>query len=605
MSRISASLTRTFLLPLAAVLAGSVHAAGDELDRSRYITVDEIRPGMEAYCLTVYEGTQIEKFALEVLDVVRKWRPGKDGILVRGTDERFIRSGPVMGCSGSPVYIEGRLAGALAWGSYFSKDAFYIATPIEEMLRVGQKNAAETPDIVERGFAFDFSRPIDFAEIDAQIVKRMGADNAAAAGATALPCPLVVSGLPAAVTEQLDAFAGPLGLKAVAGPAGGAGLQQDEQIQLAPGACLAVALVTGDITMDAVGTVTEVVGDKVYAFGHNMLGYGPIDLPMAAGRVHAVVSSVMFSYKMASAAGIVGALRADESTAIFGQIGAKARMIPMVIKVSRYNDAETRLYNCQIADNRLITPAVFRLCLTGAALMLGPLPPDHTIEYKVKVGVQNTEPISFENVSTSTDLDEMIAESTGSVALLMNNPYKTVRIDSIEAQVHITPKSAISQIWSVSLSDSQVKAGQEVKLDVVVESFLAEKKRYEARLRIPEELPAGEYELLVCGGYGYLQFLMKAAPNRFTPQNLTGLIEAINYILHVRRDELYCILLLPAGGVTVENAELPDLPATKTLVLQDAKRTLTARPYQHWVERNFRTGAVIIDKKVMRITVED
>jgi hypothetical protein len=593
------------LLPLAAVLAGSVHGASDELDRSRYITVDEIRPGMKAYCLTVYKGTQIEKFDLEVLDVVHKWRPGKDGILVRGTDERFIRSGPVMGCSGSPVYIEGRLAGALAWGSYFSKDAFYIATPIEEMLRVGQKNADATPDIVERGFAFDFSRPIDFAEIDAQIVKRGPANNNAAAGAAALPCPLVVSGLPPAFTEQLDAFAGPLGLKAVAGPAGGAGLQQNEQIPLAPGACLAVAVVTGDITMDAVGTVTEVVGDKVYAFGHNMLGYGPIDLPMAAGRVHAVVSSVMFSYKMASAAGIVGALRADESTGVFGQIGAKARMIPMVIKVTRYNDNETRLYNCQIADNRLITPAIFRLCLAGATLMLGPLPPDHTIEYKVKVGVENAEPISFENVSTSMNLDEMIAESTGSVALLMNNPYKTVRIESIEAQVNITPKNAISRIWSVGLSDAQLKAGEEVEVDVVVESFLAQKRKYESRLKIPQELPPGKYELLVCGGYGYLQVLMKAAPNRFTPQNLSGLIDAINYILHIRRDNLYCILLLPAGGVTLENAELPDLPATKALVLQDAKRALTARPYQHWVERSLRTDAVIIDKKVMQITVED
>jgi hypothetical protein len=90
--------------------------------------------------------------------------------------------------------------------------------------------------------------------------------------------------------------------------------------------------------------------------------------------------------------------------------------------------------------------------------------------------------------------------------------------------------------------------------------------------------------LIVCGGYGYLKFLTKAAPHRFTPQNLSSLVEAINYILHVRRNDLYCLLVLPAGGVTVEGAELPDLPATKTLVLQDPKRTLTARPYKRWVE---------------------
>jgi hypothetical protein len=114
-------------LLLLAAFACSAYGTGEGLDRSKYITVDEIRPGMEAYCLTVYKGTQIEKFDLNVLDVVRDWRAGKDGILVRSTDERFVRTGPVAGCSGSPVYIDGRLAGALAWGTIFSKDPFYIA----------------------------------------------------------------------------------------------------------------------------------------------------------------------------------------------------------------------------------------------------------------------------------------------------------------------------------------------------------------------------------------------------------------------------------------------------------------------------------------------
>jgi hypothetical protein len=213
-----------------------------------------------------------------------------------------------------------------------------------------------------------------------------------------------------------------------------------------------VRLVSGDIRMDAIGTVTEVVGGKVYGFGHSMLGYGPIDLPMATGRVHTIVSNMLFSYKLASAVEIVGALRADESTAVYGQIGAKARMIPLVIKVDRYNDAQARTYNCQIADNRLLTPVVFRLSLAGAALMLGRLPPDHMIEYKVTIDLEDAEQISFENVSTSRGLDEVIAESSGSVALMMNNPYKSVNIQSIQAEIRIAPYSKVAQIWSADLS---------------------------------------------------------------------------------------------------------------------------------------------------------
>lgn len=604
MSGISARLAVMLLLPLAAVLAGPVYGAGDELDRSRYITIDEIRPGMDAYCLTVYKGTQIEKFDLEVLDVVRKWRPDKDGILVRGKDERFISTGPVAGCSGSPVYIDGRLAGALAWGSYFSKDPFYIATPIEEMLRVGRANIPKIQNM-QRGYSFDFSRPLDFARIAAQIAGPQSPTSAGLTDTMALPCPLIVSGLSPQITEQLDTVVKRFGFRAVAGAAGSVNSPESRNIELAPGACLAVPLVTGDVRMDAIGTVTEVVGDKVYAFGHHMLGYGPIDLPMATGQVHTVVSNMIFSYKLASSADIIGALRMDESTAVYGQIGAQARMIPMVLKVDRYNDARPRTYNCRIADNRLLTPALFRLSLAGAALMLGSLPPEHMIEYKVKIDIENAPPISFENVSTAHGLDELLTESSGSVALMMNNPYEPVKIESIQGQMRITPKSTVSRIWSADLSDSTVKAGDQIKISVVVESVRAEKKKYETTLKIPDGVAPGKYDLIVCGGYNYLQFLAKAAPHRLTPENLSGLIEAINYILHVRRDSLHCLLVLPPGGVTVEGAELPDLPATKALVLQDPKRTLTAQPYRHWAERNFRTGTVVLDSKTIPVQVEE
>jgi len=609
MFRIFAKPNRGIFLFFLLASACPLGRAGQELDKTKYITVDEIRPGMEAYCLTVYKGTKIEKFSMDVLDVVRNWRPGKDAILVQGTDERFIHTGPVGGCSGSPVYIDGRLAGALARAVIFSKDPFYLVTPIEEMLRVGQR-PGPSPGARGPGFVFDFSRPIDFAEIDKQLSNSLyskldsrSSMQLRASRFERLPCPLVTSGLPGEVVEQLDGLVKPYGFMAVAGIGGSTNSENNKDIQLAPGACLAVPLITGDITIDAIGTVTEVVGDKVYGFGHSFLGYGPIDLPMATGKVHTVVSSMLRSFKFASAAEIVGALTTDESAAIRGQIGAKARMIPLVIRVERYNDAE-RVYNCQVANNRLLTPWILRMSLTGAVLVLGTLPPDHMIEYKVTIDLEDAEPITFENVSTSLRLDEMIAESIGSVLLLMNNPYKSVNIESIETKVRIVPKNIVSHIWSVDLSDSKVKAGEEVEFGVVVESFLAEKKEYQGRLKIPDELAPGKYELLVCGGYGYLQFLRKAAPHRFVPQNLSGLIEAMNNILHIRRDKLYCLLALPDGGVTVGKAELPDLPATKALIFQNAKRTLRTQPYKHWIEKSFRTGTVIIDEKVMHITVE-
>jgi hypothetical protein len=558
---------------------------------------------MKAYCLTGYKGTEIGKFDMEVLSVVRNERPGRDAILVQGTDDRFIHTGPVWGCSGSPVYIDGRLAGALAFAWFFSKDPLYGVTPIEDMLKVGKGISNAKEGVWEPGFTFDFSVPIDFPQIYKQLTTGP-VTRKNQFGMTALRCPLITSGLPAGVVEQLNDSVEPFGFMAVAGIGGDADASKNEDVQLAPGACLAVPLVTGDIEMEAIGTVTEVVGDKVYGFGHGFLGYGPIDLPMATGQVHTVVSSVIRSFKFGSALKIVGALTIDESAAVFGRVGAKAKMIPLTIKVDRYNDTEKRVYNCRLANNRMLTPMVLRSAVAGAALYLGDLPPDHMIEYKVTIGLEDADDVVFENVSTDTGLTQMIMEGTVSVALLMNNPYEKVDIESFDFDVRIMPKSIISHIWSVNLSDSKVRAGQELQIGVVVESFLAGKKEYQYSLKIPDELAPGRYDLIITGGYGYQKFLRKAAPYRFIPQNLVTLIEGMNNLLTIKRDGLYCLLVLPPGGVALEKAELPDLPATKALVLQDVKRTLRTKPYQHWLENSLKTGTVVIDEKVMRITVE-
>jgi hypothetical protein len=599
--------------------AGSPNLMEGVWDSTKYISIDEIRPQMEAYCLTTYKGTQIEKFGLEVLSVIHNVEPGRDAILVQGTDERFIHSGPVWGCSGSPVYIDGRLAGALAFATYFSKDPLYGVTPIKDTLRVGYQQgiahkperANTTKDVWKPAFGFDFSKPIDFAEINRHIkTGRISAKNIQG-GLTFLPCPLITSGLPAEICEQLDNSVEPFGFVAVPCIASGGtsgevkSVWQPDDVQLAPGACLVVPLVSGDITIAAIGSVTEVVGDKVYGFGHGFLGSGAIDLPMATGQVHTVVSSMIRSFKFATPIEIVGALTMDESTAVYGQIGAKPKMIPLVITVDRYNDTQKRVYNCSVADNQLLTPLVLRPAVAGAALMLGNLPPDHTVEYKINIGLDGTAPITFENISTGVGLDEMLEEGIASVAMLLNNPYEKVNIKSIDFDVHIVPSNISSRIWSVDVSDSRIKAGQQLWVTVILESFLAEKKRYQYSLKIPPELAPGKYDLIVCGGRGYREFLMKTEPYKFISQNIETLIEAMKNLLTIGRDKLYCLLVLPAGGVAVEKAELPDLPATKVLLLQDAKRTLRSQPHPNWLEESLSTGTIIIDEKVIHITVEE
>jgi len=598
------------------ILTANYCCAARQLDKARYIGIDEIKPGMKAYCLTTYKGTEAEKFELEVLDVVRNIAPGRNAILVQGTDERFIHSGPVAGCSGSPVYINGRLAGALAFGWTFSKDPLYGVTPIEEMLMVGETANQRAGEAEKQqtdnlpSFGFDFSRPINFAEINRKLT---GSRNQSTAyytsGIVPLPCPLITCGLPDNVCEQLDEQVRPFGLMAVAGIGGNsnAGIDKSNysKTHLVPGGSLVVPLMTGDISMEAVGTVTEVDGDKVYGFGHSFLGYGEVNLPMATGQVHTVVSSMLRSFKLASSLEIVGAVTTDESTAILGRIGAKAKMIPLTIKIDRYNDPQKRVYNCNVVSNQMLTPFILGSAIPGAAYMRGNLPPDNTVEYKAAINIENADPVVFENSSTGVGLSEAIMETVGSAAVLMNNPYQKVDIKSMYFEVRIGSKNIASHIWSVDLSASTIKAGRKLDVFVTIESIFGEKKKYQFELEIPPKLAAGEYNLIVCGGLEYQKFLIQNVPYRFIPQDMTTLIEAINDILGISRSKLYCLLVLPDSGIAVERAELPDLPATKAMVLQDAKRTLTTQPCENWIEKTLETKTIITDKKVVRIKVEE
>ncbi len=603
-----------FFLILSGIVA-AVRASGPQTepnsiwDSARYIGIEEVKPGMEAYCLTVYKGAQVERFELEVLSVVRDYSPGRDAILVQGKDERFIHTGPVAGCSGSPVYIEGRLAGAMAFGWFFSKDPLYGVTPIREMLEVGRgaEGGGIRDGIKQAGwrYPFDYSKPIDFAEVEKQIISTIAASRGDFGAATPLPCPLVTSGLPARVVSEVEEWAGALGLMAVSGPSGGATGSSTEPVQLVPGACLAVPLVNGDITMEVIGTVTEVRGNDVYGFGHSFLGYGAVHLPMATGQVHTVVSSVMRSFKVATSLDVVGVLNTDESAAVRGRLGEQVYMIPLTVEVERYNDPRKRRYDCRIVDNRIITPLVLRAAVMGAVLMQGGLPPDNTLDYKVRLDIDGAEPILFENVSTDTGLTEMIRGSSSSLALLMSNPYREVRIKSIDIAVKLLPKNISSIIQSATLADSQVKAGEPLHIDVVVETYLAEKMKYSFDLAVPRDVPPGRYELMVCGGYDYEEFLRRAVPQRFTAVDLPTLVESMNEVLGISRDGLHCVLVLPPSGIAVERAELPDLPSTKAMVLGDAKRAMTVQPCQRWVEKSMKTGTVVLDGKMLQVSVTE
>ena len=592
-----------FLVFLAGVVFNCTLAYG-AIDPDRYITVDEIRPGAKAWCLTVLEGTKVEKFDLKVLSVVRDSQPGRDAILVVGLDERFKAIGPTKGCSGSPVYIDGRIAGALAASWSFAKDPLYLVTPIEDMLKVGaaqeqasaSANGFTLPSKPSRAGATDFSMPI---RLDAMSSYHTSGNTTPANGMNK-QLPLAVS-FPSHVCNELAGLFEPMGLVPVAGITAGT----TEAGDFEPGGVLTVPLISGDISMAVTGTVTEVVDDKVYGFGHSFLGYGAVDLPMATGRIHTVVSNMLSSFKLGSPGPITGALRADEAEGIFGQIGAVAKTIPLKITVDRFNDTRQRSFNCQMAVNRFYTPMLLQSAVMGAGLMRGPLPSEHSVRYTAEIATRDHGTIRLDNVSSGNSLMEFGGEAVSVVSMLMNNSFEHAEITSFDFHMEIGPENLAAVIDRVELSHSVVKAGQTVDVSVLLRSWHASKTMQHVSLTVPGDLAPGKYRITIAGGSGYEKYQRKVAPYNYMAEDLDSLVEALKNILAVRRDRLYLTMTLPPGGITMRRNQLPHLPATKALLMQDAKRTTTATPYQHWIEKEVYSPYIISGEKTVEITVEE
>jgi len=570
---------------------------------SGYIDIDDIVPGSDAWCLTVFEGTRIDKFNLKVVDIVKDHRPGRDVIIVIGVDEEFKRIGPIRGCSGSPVYIDGKLAGALAGGWSFSKEPLYLVTPIKDILRI--KEQTRQNNQVARTSAlggYDFSKPIDLDEVN--LAYKSSAETSPGSERTMLP---LVTSFPSHVCSKIAPLFEQTSLLPVSAQTSSG---QNTNAAMEPGSVLVVPVVSGDISMAATGTTTYVNKNDVYGFGHSFqgLGFGPVDLPMAAGTVHAIVSNMLISFKLSSPGEIIGSITANESSGVYGQIGKKPTLIPLKISVDRGGSDYPGMkdtYDCQVAVERSLTPLVMQAAIAGACFLQGPLPPEHMVKYKTNIRLEDGRRIAFENISSEQGIGEVLDETAGAISLLLNNPYEKTVIASVDCSVTIIPKTVLSRITSVELSDSNVKPGQSVTVSVILESFRSEKTLHRLKFKIPEDVLPQEYIITIGGGYSYERFLKMSAPYKFTLYDMDSLIESLRNITNIKRNCLYLMMPLSSSGVVIKNEQMPFLPQTKAMVLSDQKRIIPVTSQRHWLQKQKLIDNVVTNKKTVSITVEE
>jgi hypothetical protein len=598
----------------------------------RYLHHSHLQRGMTGYGLTVMAGTKLERFEVEIVSVITKWGPHQDAILAKLSGLGLEKTGIIAGMSGSPVFVrdpsDGRdkIIGAVAFGWTLQKEPLCGIQPITQMLAIqgvlpGDGNAGEArrpqPGPMNAGrmraapqeFLDAVLNPakVGFASFVAS--RRSGPRATEPASASQprlapLSTPLMVSGFQPRALETLATNLRPFGLVPLQG--GGIGAAEQDAVKeakLEPGSALGIPLVAGDAEISAVGTVTDIVGDHVLAFGHDFYGYGDLELPMGPAYVHTVVASMMRSFKVSSMISRTGTLSRDERVGIAGTLGSVAPMIPMTVTIDWKGDKRQEQYRYQVCRHRWFTPMVVSSLVGDSASGWRDLPEYHTVRYSVDIDFGELGKYHSENTSSGSGVLWATSDAVRPLVALLNSPLDDPpEVQSVDVRVSIEPVLSRSDIQELRLDGVVYRPGDTVTGYVTVRPFRQWRQKLPIRFQLPDLLPDGAYSLTASDAMAALAARKKEAPHRFTARTNEEMFAAIRRVVEPQASRLYLRLPLREGGVAIGPQALGDLPESRAKILLEA-RQIDTKPFSRTLERSIETEYVLEGSASASLTV--
>jgi hypothetical protein len=569
-----------------------------------YWQVEDVRAGMKGQGKTVIKGTKIETFEAEVLGVLKNTSPGRDMILCKLSGAGLEKTGVIAGMSGSPVYIQNKLLGAVAFAWQFSKEPIAGITPFVQM----QAYAAnyEKKDLLDKLPArkVGLSAPVDIngVRFDGATVSSDYSDgpNRLEDGMwmTPLRTPLAATGFTPRSLANLRDQLGGFGLVPMQGGGAGGNIPEEERnIPLQAGGALSVAMVTGDFDLSGVGTVTHIEGKRVYGWGHPFFGVGPVELPLMTGYVHTIMPRQTVSFKMASPLRTVGLINADVSTCIAGWLDRQPSMMPMRVVVQRDPAEPPQTFNVQVARMKSMTGALVQSVLTNSVDMEGDLPDEITALVKLRVDVEGRDAIVLEDhfsgplVGGARAPQSLFLPVGILINQLQNNPFAGVRIQRIDCSVEVQPGRRTAEIEGVEIEADTYAPGETVKATVYLRPYKGARQQVHVELPLPADLADGSYSAQVADELNSARQELRDNPTLGLPQTLDQLFDSLRLQTKARRTNLTVRLPTHEAGVVLHGKPLPNLPASMVQILGNGKRTgtqmmssaITSRVPTNWV----------------------
>jgi hypothetical protein len=566
---------------VAPLLASTIRPESRTEGTSGFLPVEAIRPGMQGTARTVFEGNKLEEFGVEILGVLKNAiGPQQDLILARLHGPKVEFTGVVSGMSGSPVYVEGKLVGALSYRiGQFGKEAIAGITPIADMVRLehagGQeegRQADSAPDLLGRFLA---SSGGTRGTLPALPGGRQGQDawlaSEAAGGLRPIGTPLVCSGCDAAVLRYYASAFEASGLEPSAG--GGGTADPATPLPLDPGTAIGGALVTGDLSLTGIGTLTYVEGSRVFAFGHPFLGSGPMEMPMTQAEVLVTFPSSAASFKIANATRPVGTIVQDGLTAIMGEVGRVPPTIPVTVTV--HAQPAPRAFRYAVLRHRAWSPLMVAVTTANSLARTVEFDAAATLAATFRIDIEGIPPVEFEDlysgINPAQPVHLEVANDAGALfGLLFNNRFEEPKVRSVEVSVETLPPSRIAAVTSLSVSAGAVRPGEPFRVAATLTPYRGPDKQVIFEARLPEDTPPGETEIIVGSGPA-IEGLDRRVLERQVAQ-AAGLGDLIRVVGRSKKShDLYLRVSRRSPSAIVRSDILPDLPLSVFTVFNNPR----------------------------------
>jgi len=579
------------VLPL--LLTLSLHAGAEGLDRN-FMPLDEVKPGMKGIGRTVFRGTEVEEFEAEVLGVLKNISPRQDAILARLSGGPLEKTGVMGGMSGSPVYVDGRLIGAVSFSFPFSKEAVAGVTPIEQLVGTFEQSDEPVrgdPIVIEvssiaphrtlgiRGPAILSAPHSGTAPVFAV------SEPMAAAAASLKPLaghlfryidtPLVLSGVAAEAAGVLGGALAPYGMRVLqgGGPVSGAtGGELADGSDIVPGSSIAVQLMRGDLGFgaSASGTVTHREGDKIYAFGHPWFSLGPVDLPVSKAQVVSLLPNLNSSFKIAVPTDLVGSITQDRSQGLFGTIGLAPKLIPLVINLTSSRNT-SRTFSFELVNDRLLTPFLANFTIFSTIISQERALGESTLKVQGRIRLKDRPDVRVENLFSGDTNSQLFASMAVGrpLSYILGSGFEGIDIEEISVDITSSDEKRTGRLDRVWPNRDSVKPGETAMLSAVFRKPNGEEYEETIPVPVPEDMAEGMLLVTVADGSTMTAAENRMVGRRFVPRDLDHLIRAINNLR--KNDRVYVRLQRPEPAVLLHGEEFSSLPPSFRQVLISAR----------------------------------